>query len=289
MATKKELITVKENYLSKQNKAKRLFMSAMKNIKENHPIVHNLNSTKISRSFSIALTSLLSAYWILPELLGTYRDGYDDEISAIFIFISAMLFSSMSSNIPALCRKLKKIISESNWNLITSTGGGISLGVGIASLTPAAALSLIDGGILLGLTTMGLIGGSIYNKLHKVSYCDRCNTKGACHQKICRCCKHIYHPKKNIKNGDSFTLSGYEIVSYLSHQDLSYFDAKILVEENIGEWRVHIKNNGVPLVDKESFFLWVDKNKENILSYSGMSDSHFDSGFFEEYFDKNYL
>lgn len=233
------------------------------------------------------MTSVLSGYWILPEAFNTNRNGYNDEISALFIFISVLLFSSMSSNLPSLCRKLKKFISAGRLNVISSTGAGLSLGVGLASLTPAL-FSLLDGGILFGTTLLGTIGGMLYNKIHKVSYCNKCNTKGSCHQKICRNCRHIYHPLENIEESDSFILDGYDLTSYFSHQDLSFFDSKLLVEENISEWEVYMID-GVPKVDKESFFNWVNENKKKILSYKNSANKLYEEDYFEEYMESNSL
>lgn len=121
------------------------------------------DSDVVTRSASLATLFGALAYSVLPQAFNLPRGGADDEISALAAAAAGALLGTITG-IRQLCTERPEARAERRFNVVKGGGGGLLTGFGIAKATPWALLSLADGGIMLGLGTLGLGGVALHNR-----------------------------------------------------------------------------------------------------------------------------
>lgn len=228
-----------------------------------------------TRAAIFGLTAAVVDYFFLTDILGANRSLHWDEVSAIFALVAGVLFGSIQ-RAPYLCHAdvPKKV---RRWRIWGAGGaGGLAGGAAIAALipvlgvvaAPVAAVALVVGGVVVG------VGGvTAYQHALRTKNCPHCGYEGKCNQRVCRQCHRLFYPEDVIIDcSNTLLLDWYTIASYLQKQGLNFFDAKLLVEENIHRWRHPWTRNKELRIDCESFMKWISSNREQLASYIGSAE-----------------
>lgn len=211
------------------------------------------------RSLLILLSVSLAAVVgneIAENVLGDI--GYLDEIVALLFANTGgqLAYASMRR----LCEK-KPRLTSGIWSVAS---GGVTLGLGLAALTAAPLISLLDGGIIalsiLIPTGVKLIANSRGGR--KTCPHPNCASSEDCDHRVCRSCLRIFYPAEPPDCKTKFHLDWYGVASFLDLQKLNYIEAMNFVMK---DWELPISKSG--LVDCESFVPWMRKNRGRLSAY----------------------
>jgi hypothetical protein len=191
--------------------------------------------------------------------------------SAAAVFAGAFIFAGISK-LKGLCATAPEQKSKDRFNLTTGGVSGGVAGAGLVKLVAGAIfaphLALAFGGGILGAGAIGVAGAHLNNYFAKTKYCPHCGEPGRCNQSVCRSCYKLFYPsEEQIDCGRTPYLSWGEVASLLHYWKLSYLDAEVLVEHEIGEWKTYPDSDQNVFLDCETFIRWLSANKSVVISY----------------------
>lgn len=229
---------------------------------------------QLERSLIAAIAVGGAFYFLLPELLGHGHTGNVDESSALLAAISAAILASIKM-VRTLCHGAKETAEETALNFVKGSIGGATLGLSIAAVTAAALVSLIDGGIILGMTLAGGGGAQIASRVRKVKRCPHCGEKGQCSHRVCRHCYKIFYPNdKPVDCSQIKALDWYQTVSILQQQGLTFLDAEFLANKHARDWGF-IEGSRDFFVRCRDFIIWLDEHIEEVVLARGYGAKRF--------------